>query len=644
MRDRSPSRLFSALLLGLCLALVACVEQGSGNRRSIATGVGEQDGRDRNGNNSGGQGSGPTDGGLDGTGRDLSAGRSELRFIVDPFSGTYKNKVTIPKNFTGELYLSGLNITSLNDRIVSVRFNFGREMEPIEIPATITRGSGITPQTDIEVLALSMDDRPFEDIRLLYNLFDYNDYRDEDGNETLEPVVDPRNGNLYCRGLRLQHDPTFSGSASNTRCDGFDGAGNPTNERCLYSYAKILDTGLYDDDNPGNPAILGLASLPTLPQIDNTPTNNIGYSGESLQDNLKKCLPDNNNRQNIEEVIGASFPSPGGNLLYQELPVPGNYTVYKGPFRAIGSNSWEIRGGAIFSAVDEDTPPTGLFQASYDGTANTGFKSFLFPRAGKMALQAGVDHFASSEPFGIRSLDSLLSSGQTNYMDGCNLRVTNYDEFRNEGISSCNVTGTIEIISQNPQTGQVEVLASSTDVKLQVVRASIENYRGEEVLFSSMKSCANSNGCGAGECCFNKRCWSKELVSQCLEEVPVVGNRGTGEACTSDYECSSLCCNQSTGTCGVHINTDTEQKLCSKAPGQQCVSREYCRKEHIPECFIVKTGTSLQGGQTCALRCYSVPTFGDCRNGVCIPPLPKPVPQFDPNNPNCEDAIDPPSF
>lgn len=617
------------LLLIVMMSALSCVENGGspsgrrGTNSAAAQGTQGDATAPTNGNTSG-----PTDGTLGGdTGTTLGPGRSELRFIVDPFSGTYKNKVTIPKNFTGELYLAGLNITALNDRLVSVRFNFGREMEPIEIPATITRGSGITPQTDIEVLALSMDDRPFEQIRLLYNLFDYNDYRDEFGNETKDPVTNPRDGNLYCRGLKLEHDPTFAGSASNTRCDA-------AGERCLYAYAKVLDTGLYDDD---------LASIPTEPQIDLTPGDGLGYTGDSIQNNLKKCLPDNMNRQNIEEVIGANFPVPGGVLINQVLPVPGDYTTYRGPFRAVGLNFWEIRESAVFSPVNVNTPPSGLYQLSVDGTAVTGYRSFLFPRAGKLTLQAGVDHFSSIEPFGVRNINSLLSSGTTDFVDGCNIRVNNFDAFRNEGISSCNVSATIEIITRN-SSGQTEILASSKDVKLQLVRASQENFRGEEVLYSAMRTCSNSNSCANSECCFNNRCWSKEIVSQCLEEVPVVGNRGTGQACGSDFECSSLCCNQSTGTCGVHINTDNEQVLCSKSPGQRCVSREYCRKENIEECFIVRTGTSVQGGLTCALRCYNVPTFGDCKNGFCLPPLPKPVPQFDTQNPDCTEAIDPPSF
>lgn len=633
-------------LLSALLFLSACVESPSSGRRGDESAAPVETGS--GGGSGGGSGSGPSDGSIGSdAGVNFSAGRTELRFIVDPFSGTYKNKVTIPKNFTGDLYLSGLNVTALSDRIIRVRFNFGRELEPVIIPATIVRGSGITPQTDIEVLALSMDDRPFEEIRLLYNLFDYNDYRDENGNETLQPVSDPRDGNLFCRGLRLQHDPTFEGSSTNTLCDGVDGFGNPNDERCLYAYAKVVDTGLYTQTP-------SFGKIPTEPQIDLTLGNGLGYNGDSLQNQLKKCLPDNINRENIEGVMGLNFPNPGSALLGQEIAGAGDYDIYRGPFRPIGEWTWEIMAGALFSEVSSTTGPRGLFQHSMDGTVTTGYRSFLFPRAGKMNLAAGVEHWSSAEPFGnpavsanlrgARDLQSLLTSGNTEYMDGCNLRVSNYNSFTNEGLSSCNVTGTIDIITTNPETGATEIIASSTDVKLQLIRPSITNFRGEEVLYSSMRTCSSSSACGTGECCFNSRCWSKELVSQCLEDVPVVGNRAVGEVCNSDFACSSLCCNQSTGTCGVHINTEDEQVLCSKAPGQQCVSKEYCRREFIPECFVVKTGTDNLGNQACALRCYNVPTFGNCRNGICTPPLAKPVPAFDPLNPDCSEAIDPPNF
>ena len=73
------------------------------------------------------------------------------------------------------------------------------------------------------------------------------------------------------------------------------------------------------------------------------------------------------------------------------------------------------------------------------------------------------------------------------------------------------------------------------------------------------------------------------------------------------------------------------------------MTKEFCRKENVYTCFIVKTGFNAQVQQTCTRRCYNVPTFGECTAGVCVPPQIPDVPTFDPNNPDCSQAIDPPT-
>ena len=169
------------------------------------------------------------------------------------------------------------------------------------------------------------------------------------------------------------------------------------------------------------------------------------------------------------------------------------------------------------------------------------------------------------------------------------------------------------------------------------------DYQGNEVLYSSMKTCTNSQACGAGECCYNSRCWAKSLVTRCLEDVESTGNGGTGAVCSSDYECSSLCCNSSTGRCSVHVNNSQDQVLCSKSPGQTCVTKEWCRRDYVNTCYIVKTGISETGKQNCEIRCYQIPTFGDCVNGSCVPPQTPAMPMIDETvSDSCKDAIDPP--
>jgi hypothetical protein len=637
------------LILLTAIVLVSCVQKAGSRRNSAGNAV--TSGR---GGESAGGGSVPGQGANasgDSETTDSSTelrGEPLLRHMVDPFEGTYTTKLTVPKNYAGYFYLSGLNIASLSDRLVSVRFNFGIDMEPVVVPATIGRASGITPQTDIRVLILDMRNKPFQDIRLLYDLFDYGDYdSNNDGVEELVPTSDPRATSLYCRGLRLEHDSTFVGNNTNNQtCD-------TKGETCLYAYAKIQDSGLYESTS-------SLAMIPSEPQIDLTGN---GYTVDSDSNQLLKCLPDNNNVTNLSGVLNTTtITSASGLVEYGDTVTLGGETYnYYGPFRTINESSWQVTSGALFSDMTDTALATsgasGLFQLSLDtnpattpstptspvAAARAGYKSFLFPRVGTMDLRSGIDHFSSTNYDSVRAVQSLLAGGDTEYMDGCNIRVSNYDSYTGEGISSCNVTATIEIITTN-DSGKIEVLDISTEVKLQLIRPSDEDYLGRETLYTSMKSCSTSNGCASSECCYNDRCWSKEIVAQCLEDANTSGYLRTGEACSSDYECASLCCNASTGSCAVHVDNESDRVLCSKSPGQQCVSSEWCREENIPRCYVVKTGMDASGQTTCSLRCYNKPTFGACVDGTCVPPTPYDVPEFDPEEPDCSNAQDPPSI
>ena len=114
-----------------------------------------------------------------------------------------------------------------------------------------------------------------------------------------------------------------------------------------------------------------------------------------------------------------------------------------------------------------------------------------------------------------------------------------------------------------------------------------------------------------------------------------------GERCSSDYQCSSLCCNGG-GFCSAH-DPEGSGVTCSKPPGLSCVSDEFCQKENITQCFIVNIGVNSGGAKTCSLRCYSLPMLGSCESFSCVPPEAPPVPDFDPSNPDCSSAIDPPT-
>lgn len=115
-----------------------------------------------------------------------------------------------------------------------------------------------------------------------------------------------------------------------------------------------------------------------------------------------------------------------------------------------------------------------------------------------------------------------------------------------------------------------------------------------------------------------------------LEEI--FGNAETGDTCSSDYQCQSLCCN-SYGTCGASAES------CRKPVGQRCISSAFCATDYIPVCKIVKTGTSADGTVLCAMRCPLVEVRGKCRNNICHGPEAPPVPPFNPSD--CANAVDP---
>lgn len=540
------------------------------------------------------------------TSSSLQSVKVELSHLVDPFDGTYKKKITIPKNYKGYLYLAGLNVAALQDKLVKVRFSFGLDRQSVVLNATVARAPGIVPKTDIQVLMIDMNSKPLSKMRLNYDLFDYNDYSDPD----TEVVSNPRDSGLYCRGLKLEDDPTFQGTG--TTC-------SAVADKCLYSYAKVVDATLYN-------AATGITSIPTRPQvwaIDTSGVRSPSYSSASST----MCLPDYDDYTAINELFGTALTA----ISYNDLVLG---LKYRGPYRAINTTGWHIQGDAIFNTTK------GLFEVPYSGLdPYTGHRSLLFPRSGKLSLSQGIYYLGSTDRFGVRGTLVADALGTSKYVDGCNLRTMNYDTFSSEGIGSCNLTSSIEIFYVKD--GKEISITSDKTIKLQLIRASLTNYEGKEVLTSAFKKCDNSTTCGYDECCFNSRCWSKELVTQCLDQVPVIGNQEVGTSCVSDFECSSLCCNQATGSCAPHNpNSGTAPVSCGKEVGQRCISKEFCKPQYVETCKIVKLPNLTQNGSlACTLRCTAVETYGDCKNGYCLPATIPPVPNFNPND--CSQAVDP---
>jgi hypothetical protein len=587
---------------------------------------------------------------------DLAATKVELTQIVDPNTGTFRKKVSIPKDFEGYLYLSGLNVTSLKNKIIQVRFRLGREKTAVTIPAVVGRvPGGLQPLSSLDVIILDVQNKPFRQVRLLYDLFDYNDYQEGDVSPS-EPTDDPANPGLYCRGLKVEDDPTFQDNPEDNDPDDDDlYACDEAGDTCLYAYAKIADQVLYrlEENADGNDVLT--TRFPMNQMIDVLAR---GYSEDTNTENLQKCIPDTSDITYLNSVLGTDVQSLTSSFVLglgenagqtafsdEKLFLDGTQYVYRGPYQILSFDDWEVTGGAIFHDVASPTDiPNGVFQTTINPGASFtkenvmgGIRPYLFPRAGKINFsQAGIQYFGSDNAFDTsRTLQTLPAAGDTKWMDGCNIRSKNYDRYSGETISSCNVTATIEVITVT--NGIEEVLVSSKDVKLQLLKEGLGVDQGQQ--FSAMQTCDSNRACGTGECCFNSRCWSRDIVGQCADDFAGQGNRGTGESCSTDFDCASLCCNQTTGVCSDHINNEQEQVLCSKVPGQACVTKEYCRQENVRKCYIITT-TDTNGNPSCEKKCFSVQEFGDCINGVCHPPDPEPEPAFDPLDPDrCADAI-----
>lgn len=595
---------FYSILMLFTLANSSCMESNSPKRKLASS-------NSKTGSGTSGNTGLPSDNTIgSGTGGSVLSSKVELTHLVDPFEGTYKKKITIPRNYKGYLYIAGLNVTALTGKILKVRLYVGRDRQPIVVNATIARAPGITPKTDIEVLVLDMVNRPFLKTRLPYDLYDYNAY--DGATATTDFIADNRDGGLYCRGLRNEDDPTFIPTDANPTCSGNDSV-------CKYSYAKIVDTTFYD---PGT----GLSFTPNALSA----FAGIGYT-YSLSYLRNMCIPDTNDLSQVRDLFkttnlasyNVSF------LAYTDYTNPGSTSqsnLYLGPFRTINKGEWDISSQAITANQ------VGLFE-NCAGDFCTG--SYMFPRQGKLDGTSGFkDIFGSLDRFGTRTMMSPSSTAtaiSSIFVDGCNIRALNYNASTGHGIGSCNVTANIELFYELDGK-EIQVTTDKT-LKIQLVRDSLTNSEGKEVLSGAFKNCSSSGMCGSSECCFNSRCWSKDLVTQCLDEVPGTGNEEIGSSCTSDYQCGSLCCNQSTGTCAPHSTTGSTPILCSKSPGQQCISRDYCRKEFVTTCRVYKDGVlNADGTPKCSIRCLPVETYSDCKNGLCVPP-PAPADPADPEDP-----------
>ena len=621
------------LIIFTTLFLTSCFEAAKNTRQFSLSGSSDNS---IGGGSGGGDGATNTGDGISGEDGDVIA-KVELRHLIEPKvdddsdGGEYKRKLTIPKNYNGHLYLAGINVSSLNSKNIKARFNFGVESQSITLDTTITTAPGLTPQTNVEVIVIDMRNSPFENVQLLYDLYDYNTYDyDSSGSDPgalTEPVQNNRNDKLFCRGVTLDNDPTFTGNLS--------GLCSSSSDVCKYAYAKVVDKGLVKAGTSGN--------FPS--EINVQSATNYFEDADSIK--VKRCLPDDPNYNSSNKTIDFMFSNTLSYLLFEQAKtVNGGSYIYRGPYRSINIDNWNIKSAAL-------TGMYGLFEVVPD-VNNNGYDetdieyahiSKLFPLYTKYNLPKGSEYLGSILPDDLKTLQTMVSNSTSLWMDGCNERARTVHNITGEHIGSCNVTATIELVSID-ENDKETVIDITDEVKLQLVKPAKLNTSGDNVLLSSFQQCSSSSQCGSDSCCINKRCWSKTLVSQCVEDLPNYGNQETGESCTSDYQCSSLCCNSINGRCAPHDTISDTPVYCSKASGQSCVAKEWCQKHPVTTCAIVDTGTDSIGGRTCALRCITAEVYGDCVSsdgigvGTCVPPTQPDSPVFNPNDPNrCDEAI-----
>jgi hypothetical protein len=204
----------------------------------------------------------------------------------------------------------------------------------------------------------------------------------------------------------------------------------------------------------------------------------------------------------------------------------------------------------------------------------------------------------------------------------------------------CPETVRIDIVTRDEVTGKLKFYAMTQKIKIFFYNATNANL-AKDTLYTDYVACNSSMDCQTGACCFNGRCWDRNLVGQCFEDSSHHA-QPIGNSCSSNYECSSLCCNSNSHTCHPLESNEKNKILCNQPPGALCIDKSWCREETVKDCKIIKTGTNPStGAQLCELWCYDRKEHGDCVNQRCLAPIAPPVPNFDPAAPNCYYAVDP---
>ncbi len=534
-----------SLLLGvvLGLGLTACTQQAPRTKRGQVA------------NNSEGQES------------TYTGALIELTQAKDPLTGNLGDKVSIPRNYSGDLELTGFNLKSLHDGNLFAKVTFGHTR--IEVPlieATVKVMPGLTADTKIDTLVLHLAKAPFKDIPLDYQLFDYSQYDFDMSSVGVDiPVASARDENLFCRGLQLSDDPTFN-KAPSLGC-------KEKNDVCKYAYANIYDQAA---------------------------------NGEAA----------------IEPDLSSSEGSPafGTNLCQSELA--------QGPsaYAPLDSNDWSISGEALFGKfgvfLEKDSMNSGVGKKAFlfprygkldlkSGVQYQGSNSSPSDlKTQKTMTQDGQSSWVDG-----CNLRALARRDNKTHQGSCNISA------RIE-LFKMDQEGTLHPVSV--------IQGGDRNIKIQLLPDEIFGSNGNSQNYQCKDSstCGKDSCCYNGRCwsksfvSFCKEDLDNSLPSQLGEGESCERDLQCRSYCCSGQRCGTHQDEASDDDSGGQSN------LCQKRVGESCLSRAWCDYNRFYSCsFQVAAANQpedpqadLDGAYTCSISCkIEVQRWHhDCINRKCV--------------------------
>jgi len=527
--------------------------------------------------------------------------------------GTFQEKLSISKDFQGVLYIDLKDINLFKEKLLLARFSFGRNSEnPIELPLSYVTKS--IAGVEKGVLALSIPSKNFFSIPLDYQLYDYS----------LDAIAGDNafHEDVYCRGLKIEDDPT----SNQTSCSKLD-------DRCLYTYARVDDQGLFHESS-------STFIQPTELTVSQDESRAYEFNLDPI--NLRRCLSDQKSvyvkNKNID--IG------------ELITLDDEGYRFKGAFKPIDPSNWGIQGDASWGRF-------GIFQAEYSLGKNLelGYKSNLFPRAGKIINKSKRYYLGSKNPLDQKVITNVTgdasgsSAGLTDWVDGCNLRVLSRDSL-GKNIGSCNVTSNIQIFYRDGST-EVMIYSNETLEKAGQVKLQIVNNISTKIDVQDFNVCVTDSGCSSTSCCNEGRCWDRTKYKDMFCK-PSNSGKQTGQVCNNDTECLSACCIGSlTGNGGVCADSTSS---CKRQVGESCIHSDACDVQTGDESYYVKR-LLFDGFNGCKVYNCNIKVKLECISSRCtsiIDPQNKAGNSFENphigdscknriNNTDCSTEIDKPS-